>query len=478
MLRIFGHRGVWLKTLLVFLVETAIIFSVVIIGIRFRFEERFDDILFVQRGVYKIALTTLVSQFIFYLFSLYDISKPRLRRELLTDLFQAVGTVIVIFGLIFTLRPTLLLGYLDPLEERATRYGNGVTLLSMLLALTLMICWRLMIHWVMRHPRLGERMLIVGTDRLAREVAKEAMLRLDLGYKVIGFVTESPDRPTNKLLDPPVLGNVRDLLKMVDRHSIDRVVVALEDRRGHLPVDQLLKIRLEGRAVIEEGTSLYEKLTGKISVQMLRPSWLIFSGGGKRTTFWNSLRRLFNVVLALTGLLLAFPVMVLAALAIRLDSRGPVFYVQERVGRHGRLFHIIKFRSMRVDAEGDGQPQWAQTDDPRVTRIGRFMRKTRIDEIPQFINVLRGEMSFVGPRAERPFFVERLSEQIPYYEQRHLVEPGLTGWAQVNYGYGASVEDAVQKLQYDLYYIKNVSLLFDLWIILKSIRIVLFGYGR
>jgi sugar transferase (PEP-CTERM system associated) len=465
--------------MLVFLVETAIIFSVVIIGIRIRFHARHDDILFVQRGVYKIALTTLVSQFIFYLFSLYDISKPRLRRELLTDLFQAVGTVIVIFGLIFTLRPTLLLGYLDPLEDRGmTRYGSGVTLLSMLLALTLMICWRLMIHWVMRHPRLGERLLIVGTDKLARDVAQEAMLRLDLGYKVIGFVTASPDRLTNRLLKPPVLGNVSDLLKMVDLHSIDRVVVALEDRRGHLPVDQLLKIRREGRAVIEEGTSLYEKLTGKISVQMLRPSWLIFSGGGKRTTFWNSLRRIFNIILALSGLVLAFPIMILAALAIRLDSRGPIFYVQERVGRHGRLFHIIKFRSMRVDAEVDGLPQWAQTDDPRVTRVGRFMRKTRIDEIPQFINVLRGEMSFVGPRAERPYFVGQLSEQIPYYEQRHLVEPGLTGWAQVNYGYGSSVEDAVQKLQYDLYYIKNVSLLFDLWIILKSIRIVLFGYGR
>lgn len=479
MLKLFGHRGVWLKTTLVFLVETAIIFSVVIVGIRIRFHDRYDDILFVQRGVYKIALTTLVSQFIFYLFSLYDISKPRLRRELLTDLFQAVGTVIVIFGLIFTLRPTLLLGYLDPLEDRGmTRYGSGVTLLSMLLALTLMICWRLMIHWIMRHPRLGERLLIVGTDKLARDVAQEAMLRLDLGYKVVGFVTESPDRPTNKLLKPPVLGNVRELSRMVDLHSIDRVVVALEDRRGHLPVDQLLKIRLEGRAVIEEGTSLYEKLTGKISVQMLRPSWLIFSGGGKRTTFWNSLRRIFNVLLALSGLILAFPVMLLAALAIRLDSRGPIFYIQERVGRHGQLFHIIKFRSMRVDAESDGLPQWAQTDDPRVTRVGRFMRKTRIDEIPQFINVLRGEMSFVGPRAERPFFVEQLSRQIPYYEQRHLVEPGLTGWAQVNYGYGSSVEDALQKLQYDLYYIKNVSLLFDLWIILKSIRIVLFGYGR
>ena len=468
-----------MKTSLVFIVETGIIFSTSLLATYIRFEELYEEILTAQRGLYKIAMTTLVSQFIFYLFSLYDISKPRLRRELLIDLFQAAGTVTFVFGLIFTFRPTLLLGYFDPSEGlEKSPYGSGVTLLSMLTALSLMICWRLMIHWVMRHPRLGERMLIVGTDKLARDVAEEARLRLDLGYKVVGFVTETPDRPANRLLVPPVVGTVSDLDLLVEQYSIDRVIVALEDRRGHLPVDQLLKIRLEGRAAIEEGTSLYEKLTGKISIEMLRPSWLIFSVGGKRSTFWYSLRRLFNIMLALLGLILTSPLMLLAAIAIRLDSRGPIFYLQDRIGQHGRVFRIIKFRSMRVDAESDGQPQWAQTDDPRITRVGRFMRKTRLDEIPQFINILRGEMSFVGPRAERPFFVEQLMQKIPYYEQRHLVEPGLTGWAQVNYGYGSTVEDAVQKLQYDLYYIKNVSLLFDIWIILKSIRIVLFGYGR
>lgn len=479
MARIFGHRWVLTKTFLVFIVETGIIFSVSLLATFVRFEDRYDDILYAQRGLYKIAMTTLVSQFIFYLFSLYDISKPRLRRELLIDLLQAAGAVIFVFGLIFTFRPTLLLGYIDLSGGTdGSTYGSGVTLLSMVIALTLMICWRLMIHWVMRHPRLGERMLIVGTDKLARDVAHEARLRLDLGYKVIGFVSEAPDRPTDRSLNPPVLGVVSDLYLLVEQHSIDRVIVALEDRRGHLPVDQLLKIRLEGRAVIEEGTSLYEKLTGKISIDMLRPSWLIFSAGGKRTNFWYSLRRLFNIILAILGLVITLPVLALAAIAIRLDSRGSVFYRQERVGQHGKIFRIIKLRSMRVDAESDGQPQWAQTDDPRITRVGRFMRKMRIDEIPQFVNILRGEMSFVGPRAERPFFVEQLMQRIPYYEQRHLVEPGLTGWAQVNYGYGSTVEDAVQKLQYDLYYIKNVSLFFDLWIIIKSIRIVLFGYGR
>jgi exopolysaccharide biosynthesis polyprenyl glycosylphosphotransferase len=185
-----------------------------------------------------------------------------------------------------------------------------------------------------------------------------------------------------------------------------------------------------------------------------------------------------NFVLAALGLLFAFPIMIVTAVAIRLDSPGPIFYSQERVGRNGRSFRMLKFRSMRQDAENEGVPQWAQKGDPRITRVGRFIRKTRIDELPQFLNILRGEMSFVGPRAERPFFVEQLNRQIPFFSQRHLVEPGLTGWAQVCYPYGSTVEDAIEKLQYDLYYIKNVSLLFDLWILFKTIKTVLFGAGR
>lgn len=473
------RRGVWLKTFILLVVEAGIILSVVLLGLYLRSPEHFDDILYAQRGLYKIALPTIVCQLIFYLFDLYDVTKPRLRRELLTDLFQSVGVVLLILGVIFMLRPTLLLGYLQ--ETRggtAVRYGNGVPVMAMMLALALMILWRLTIHWLMRHPKLGDRLLIVGTDTLAIEVAREARLRRDLGYKVAGFTAEDPKLVGESFLGLPVLGLTSELDRLVETEKIDRVVVALQDRRGHMPVDQLLKIRLQGQAAIEEGTALYEKLTGKISVEMLRPSWLIFSGGAKRTTIWNIARRAFNVGMALLGLWLSLPLAIFAAIAIKLDSRGPIFYAQERVGRNGRTFKIIKFRSMRQDAEKDGAPKWASEKDPRITRIGNFLRKTRIDEIPQFINILRGEMSFVGPRAERPFFVAQLSEQLPFYAQRHLVEPGLTGWAQVSYPYGASVEDALQKLQYDLYYIKNVSLLFDLWIMFKTIKIVLFGQGR
>ncbi len=486
------RQNIWIKTVTLVLVEAGIVFSFVTLGLYLRFPDHFSSIFFEQRGIYKIALPMGVSQIIFYLFDLYDVAKPRLRRELLTDLFQAVGVVLMVLGAIFFLRPTLLLGYLQETEgSLLVRYGNGVPVIALISALILMTFWRLGIHWVMRNPMLGDRLLIVGTDKLAVEVAHEAMLRRDLGYKVAGYISEDPKLVGTSIISHgnspdfgqtsfsrEVLGAVDDLNRIVETEKIDRVVVALQDRRGHMPVDQLLKIRLQGQAAIEEGTALYEKLTGKISVEMLRPSWIIFSGGGKRSTVWGIIRRLFNLLMAAIGVVFSLPLAVFAAIAIKLDSPGPIFYTQERVGKNGRTFKIIKFRSMRQDAEKGGVAQWATERDPRITRIGNFLRKTRIDEIPQFINILRGDMSFVGPRAERPVFVEQLSEQIPFFAQRHLVEPGLTGWAQVNYGYGASVEDSMQKLQYDLYYIKNVSLLFDIWIMFKTIKVVMFGYGR
>lgn len=472
------RRGIWFKTLLLVLGEAGIILSVVLLSLYLRFPQQFANILFQQRGLYKIAFTTVISQFIFYLFDLYDVTSPRSKRELLTDLFKAAGAIILVLGTVFFLRPTLLLGYLQEIEGRGlVRYGNGLPVVATLLALSLMIFWRLGIHWLMRHPRLGERILIVGTDTLAKDVAREAMLRRDLGYKVVGFISEDPALVGQSILNPRVLGVTTELAELVNRERIDRVVVALPDRRGHMPVDQLLQLRLQGHAAIEEGTALFERLTGKISIEMLRPSWLIFSGAAKRGRFSQTARRAFNILMALIGIVLSLPLAILTALAIKLDSRGPIFYTQERIGKNGEPFTIIKFRSMRTDAEKDG-PQWSGTGDPRITRVGRFIRATRLDEIPQFINVLRGDLSFVGPRAERKFFVDQLSQQIPFYEQRHLVEPGLTGWAQVNYGYGSTVGDAIEKFQYDLYYIKNASLLFDIWILLKSVKIVLLGRGQ
>jgi sugar transferase (PEP-CTERM system associated) len=472
------RRGIWLKTLSLFIGETIVILSAVLLNLYLQLFARLQAVLFEQRGLLKIVGTTLICQFVFYLFDLYDVTTARSKRELITDLMRAVGTAILVLGTIFFLRPTLLLGYLDVVEGLGmVRYANGVPIIAMFLALCLMLLWRLAFHGLIRHPRLNERLLILGTDTLAQGIAREAIARRDLSYKVVGFIAEDPSLVGKSLVNPSVLGVTAELDEIVQRERIDRVIIALQDRRGHLPVEQLLNLRLQGKAIIEEGAAMFEKLTGKVSVDMLRPSWLIFSGSVKHGRLSLAVRRLLNIVFALLGLVIALPIGIVTAIAIKLNSRGPIFYTQERVGKNGEPFTIIKFRSMYTDAEKDG-PQWAVAGDNRITRVGKFVRATRIDELPQFINVLRGEMNFVGPRAERAHFVKQLCEAIPYYNQRHLVEPGLTGWAQVNYGYGSTVEDAIQKFQYDLYYIKNASLLFDLWILLKSVKVVLLGRGQ
>jgi len=235
-------------------------------------------------------------------------------------------------------------------------------------------------------------------------------------------------------------------------------------------------LSLAGTVSIEEGASFYERITGRVSLNMIRPSWLIFSGRGRQARLTSLTRGAVHRTVALIGAILSLPIVILTAILIKLDSPGPVFYRQERVGRGGRPFVLAKFRSMRVDAEKEG-PVWASKDDDRATRVGRIIRKIRVDEIPQFWNILRGEMNFVGPRPERPHFVAQLAEEIPYYEQRHLIAPGLTGWAQIKYPYGASIEDARQKLQYDLFYVKNQSLILDAIVMFETVKIILFGRG-
>jgi sugar transferase (PEP-CTERM system associated) len=272
-----------------------------------------------------------------------------------------------------------------------------------------------------------------------------------------------------------VLGTPDDIERLVARHGVDRLVVGMSDRRGRLPVRALLRSKLRGIRV-EDVNTVYERLTGKLLVEDLRPSWLIFSDDYSASRWTRRSKRVFDIVLALVGLVVAAPFVVLTAMAVWLESGSPVLYRQERVGENGRIFTLNKFRSMRKDAE-QGTPIWARAEDDRVTRIGRFIRHTRFDELPQLWNVLRGDMSFVGPRPERPFFVDQLAEQFPFYEQRHAVKPGLTGWAQVKYRYGASFEDALEKLRYDLYYVKHLSIPFDLTILFDTVKVVLFAQG-
>lgn len=411
----------------------------------------------------KIGALIVVMQGAFYIFGLYDFSTIRHRATLYMRIFQATGLASIALAVIFYAVPQMML-------------GRGVFLVSLLLMLSVMSCWRVLARWLLGHPRLAERVLILGTEKTAINLARDILERPEVGYKIVGFVGDDPTLVGKSLINPSVIGLTSELEDVVRRHRPDRIIVAVTERRGHLPINPLLRLKLQDSIAVEESASFYERLTGKISTEMLRPSWLIFSNTSRRSRAYHKARRLAESLLAIFGFVLSLPVMALTAIAIKLDSRGPIFYMQERVGIHNRAFRIIKFRSMHTDAEKDG-PMWAGESDPRATRVGRIIRKLRIDELPQFINVIRGDMSFIGPRPERPVFVEQLEREIPYYSQRHLVKPGLTGWAQIRYSYAASLEDAIEKLQYDLYYIKNQSPLLDAIIIFETVRIVLFGRG-
>jgi sugar transferase (PEP-CTERM system associated) len=274
---------------------------------------------------------------------------------------------------------------------------------------------------------------------------------------------------------PIVIGDYTQISSIVKAGGVDRIIVALDERRGKFPLEQLLLCRLKGIQV-DDGVAFTEQLAGKLSVESLHPSFLIFSDGFKRSAIFKKLKRGFDILFSLLGLTVFSLVSLIVSIAIKLDSKGPVLYRQERVGEDGKIFHLLKFRSMHVDAEESG-PVWTKVDDRRITRVGRWIRKLRFDEIPQMLNVLRGEMSFIGPRPERPFFVDMLKREIPYYSERHVIKPGITGWAQICYRYGASKEDALEKLKYDLYYIKHMSLVFDLMIIFDTVKIVLLGKG-
>jgi sugar transferase (PEP-CTERM system associated) len=301
--------------------------------------------------------------------------------------------------------------------------------------------------------------------------------RHELGVEIVGFIDPDPAKVGAPVINPGVIGTIEDIPSIVRARSVDRVVVSLADARGKLPMEKLLDLRLDG-VNFDHLASVYEQYTGKIAVENLRPSWLVFSPGFRKTAALTAAKRAFDIVLGGIGLLAALPLMGLVAIAVKLTSPGPALYQQRRVGLHGHIFTVYKFRSMHVDAEKHTGPVWAsKTGDPRVTPIGALLRRTRFDELPQLWNVVAGDMSLVGPRPERPEFVGELTRDIPFYGQRHIVRPGLTGWAQVRYTYGATVEDALQKLQYDLFYIKNLSLALDLYIILSTIKTVLLRKG-
>lgn len=320
-----------------------------------------------------------------------------------------------------------------------------------------------------------KRLLILGNGRLARQLVAILASKRASRLHVIGFVDRARSSSPLGLSPELFLGPLDQLFELVERYRVDVIAVCLEDRRAALPVQTLLDLKAMGKEVAD-GHQLYEQEAGRLSIDSLRPSALIFSTGFKRRMLTMMLKRAIDLAVAGACLLVLSPVFLLIGLLVKLDSPGPAFYRQIRVGLGGQPYMIWKFRSMRHDAEKSG-PRWAQANDPRVSRVGKWLRKTRLDELPQFINILRGEMSLVGPRPERPNFVQELRTQIPYYDIRHTVRPGMTGWAQTRFQYGASVEDAHVKLQYDLYYVKNMTLAMDFRILIETVRVVLLGEG-
>jgi sugar transferase (PEP-CTERM system associated) len=329
-------------------------------------------------------------------------------------------------------------------------------------------------HWG-HQTRARTRVLVFGTGTAAETVGN-TLRASDPDIEIVGYVP-GPNEREPAVPDAAILRSAQSLTQSASALGVDEIVVALTERRaGSMPLRELLDCKLVGIKVYDLATH-FEKRLGQIRLDYVNAGWLIFGDGFNQGALRTAVKRLFDVVFASLLIVVSAPIMLLAALLIKLDSRGPVLYRQERVGLNGGTFMVAKFRSMRTDAEGDGKPRWATTDDDRVTRVGRVIRKLRIDELPQLFNVLRGEMSLVGPRPERPYFVDQLTRDIPYFAVRHSVKPGVTGWAQVRYQYGATVEDSQEKLQYDLYYVKNHSLFLDLVVLFETVGVVLTGKG-
>ncbi len=461
------HRYYLARKLLFFFFETFLIVLASVLAFYIRFG--FFPVQFIQFGfILKFLFVVFFLQIWLYYFDLYNFRRSDTLFDIFLRLLQAVGVATFLIGVIYYLIPSLMI-------------SNWSFIIFLFIVILFALCWRLFYFFFLENGYLNEKIALLGFSGLAKELLREIHSQLDCGFSVsLLFLPFGVNLSINELkgiISPPpsLVYGFHNIYNYCRKFGVKKIVVCLEDRRGNLPVDELLLCRMRGLDVVE-GETFYEHLTGKIVVEKIRPSWLIFHGGFCKSAHVMFLKRILGIFLSAFGLLITFPVSLLIAILIKLDSPGPVFFVQERVGKDGRIFKLYKFRSMYVDAEKDA-PKWATKGDPRVTRVGRIIRKLRLDEIPQMWNVLKVDMAFVGPRPERPYFVEKLRKKIPFYDQRHTVQPGITGWAQICYPYGASEKDALEKLKYDLYYIKYMSIMFDLYIIFKTIKIVIFGEG-
>ena len=447
------------RKILFFLGEGLLIFTSVLGGlIAFSSWQIFliDPVEYIVRSL----PVTMVFQLSLYFYDLYDLRKPGTTTDTFIRMMQAFGVGCIILALLYSLFPSVII-------------STTIFWSSYLVICTSLLCWRSLYYLVLEKKLFAKEIILIGTGETAERIFTEIQNNRESGFVVSAIIGTQPPRFCHA--DTPLRASLAELTTDKYLSQVDHVVVALDDRRGAMPIADLLQYKVKGR-IIEDSVSFYEAITGKILVEKVNPAWLIFSEGFDCGRMTYLIKRILDLTLAMCILCISLPVALLTALLIKLESPGPVLYRQERVGIRGEVFSIIKFRSMRQDAEKNGAV-WASQNDNRVTRIGSFIRKVRIDEIPQVWNVIRGHMSFVGPRPERPVFVEQLTRKIPYYSLRHSAKPGITGWAQVCYPYGASEEDALRKLEYDLYYIKHQSIFIDLLIIFRTIKTVLFQKG-
>lgn len=408
----------------------------------------------------RVVLFVFIMILSSFFVEIYNLNRELGWKESATRIFVANVFSFFILSSIYYMAPVVM-------------YGRGILLLSLVIHAAFQFAWHLIYYISSKFSGFARRVLILGTGPLAQQMGGLIAVANN-NYVLSGYVncaSEPSDIPFNN-----VVGNHNELYETVLRERVHKIVVSLSERRGIFPLQHVLDCKMSGIEVVD-APAFYEQVTGKLLIENITPSWFIFSQGFRVTALLRMVKRMIDLFSALVILLMVLPFLPIIALIIKLESSGPVLFKQVRVGEREKTFVLYKFRTMGVDAEKNSGAVWAKEDDPRVTRVGEFFRKSRIDEIPQLFNVLLGNMSLVGPRPERPEFIEKLKEIIPYYSERHFVKPGVTGWAQVRYPYGASVEDAIEKLRYDLYYIKNLSVTFDLMIILETIKVVLFRRG-
>lgn len=410
----------------------------------------------------RFLVVIVICEISLYFNDLYDFRLTTSRSEILVRLFQAFGISCLALAVSYFMVPDI-------------EFGRGIAVLAAPVIVGLTLGWRLV--WLQKGRALGnaERILIMGTGPTGISLARDILSRPELQVKVVGFLDEKGENIGKSLVNPGIIGAAADVEAIVQQKNIDHVVISLLERRGQMPIRQLLQLKFAGVRV-EDAHSFFERMTGRILLERLSPSWLILSDGFRKSALLLWAKRSLDIVVSLIALLVCLPMFAIVALAILFESGSPILFRQDRTGLKGRPFEMLKFRSMCTNAEEEG-PQWAASDDSRITSVGKFIRKYRIDELPQVINVLRGEMSIIGPRPERPHFVSMLEEQIPFYGLRHSVRPGITGWAQVRYQYGASVEETMTKLEYDLFYIKHLSIMLDLAVLFETAKVMISGRG-